>query len=178
MRKPTKTSFICTVLFISCVFVSVLLNGCAVFKRKTSKQVANPEKTLVAENISAEACPLTEPVWFKPPEDTAVSDAPVFGYYYVKEDRSILASAWWTETEAYHLRASEEGLKVGWFRPAGADLQITGRRLDGQAPPLRGRGPLLLPHPIPGNRVDLSDRRLLGSKRESSREHAHVCRNR
>ncbi len=99
----------------------------------------------MAENKSAEACPLTEPAWIKPPEDTAVSDAPVFGYYYVNEDRSILASAWWTETEAYHLRASEEGLKVGWFRPAGADLQITGRRLDGQAPPLEAEVPCCYP---------------------------------
>jgi len=63
----------------------------------------------------------------------------------VNEDRSIWASAWWTETEDSPLRASEEGVKVGWFRPAGAALEITGQRLDGTAPPLEAHIPCCYP---------------------------------
>lgn len=55
------------------------------------------------------------------------------------------ASAWWSEAEEYHLRASEEGVKVGWFRPAGATLEITGRRLDAQAPALHAHVPCCYP---------------------------------
>jgi len=46
------------------------------------------------------------------------------------------AATWWTGEKEDYSRASEEGLKLGWFRPAGAALTITGRRVDGQAPPL------------------------------------------
>ena len=35
-----------------------------------------------------------------------------------------------------HFRAGEEGYKIGWFRPVGSELIITGRRLDAEAPPL------------------------------------------
>ena len=47
--------------------------------------------------------------------------------------------------EDYHLRMSEEGLKVGWFRPAGAALEITGQRLDAPAPPLEAHIPCCYP---------------------------------
>jgi hypothetical protein len=60
----------------------------------------------------------------------------------VNEDRSIWASAYWGE---YHLRAGEEGNKVGWFRPAGAELEITGQRLDGEAPPLEAHASCCYP---------------------------------
>jgi hypothetical protein len=91
------------------------------------------------------ACPVTEPVWAKPPEDTAVSGPPEYGYYFVNEDRSIWASAWWTDQEEYNLFAGEEGIKLGWFRPAGADLVIIGRRLDGESPPLEAHAPCCYP---------------------------------
>jgi len=41
-----------------------------------------------------------------------------------------------TELKENYLRVSKEGIKVGWFRPAGAELVITGQRIDAQAPPL------------------------------------------
>ena len=97
------------------------------------------------ENSSTAVCRVTEPVWVKPPEDAAVEGSPEYGYYFVNQDRSIWASAWWTEAEDYHLRASEEGIKVGWFRPAGAALEITGQRVDGQAPPLDTHVPCCYP---------------------------------
>jgi hypothetical protein len=91
------------------------------------------------------ACPLTEATWIKPPEDSAVLNEPAFGYYFVNEDQSIWASAWWTENEEFPLRAGDEGNKLGWFRPAGAELVITGQRLDGDAPSLLAEIPCCYP---------------------------------
>jgi hypothetical protein len=90
-------------------------------------------------------CPITEPVWEKPPADAAVLDPPAYGYYFVNEDRSIWASAGWAGTEADPLQVHEEGFKVGWFRPAGAALQITGRRLDAEAASLESDIPCCYP---------------------------------
>jgi hypothetical protein len=98
-----------------------------------------------AQTASAAACSVSEPVWVKPPEDPAVQGSPGFGYYYVNKDSSIWASAWWTGEEENTLRVSEQGIKIGWFRPAGAELEITGRRLDGQAPPLEAHASCCYP---------------------------------
>ena len=91
-----------------------------------------------------EACPVSEPVWDKPPEDSAVQNPPEYGYYFVNEDRSMWATAWWTG-EALLLSQYRDGLKVGWFRPEGADLEITGQRLDEEAPPLESQVPCCYP---------------------------------
>lgn len=91
------------------------------------------------------ACPITEPVWATPPDDSAVSGTPENGHYFVNADRSIWASAWWTGQEASYLNDGEEGVKVGWFRPAGAELTITGQRLDAEAPPLVAEIPCCYP---------------------------------
>lgn len=91
------------------------------------------------------ACPVTDPVWAKPPADSAVEGTPEYGFYYVNEDRSIWGSAWWTEEEKFYMHTGEEGNKMGWFRPAGADLAITGQRLDAQAPPLESDVPCCYP---------------------------------
>jgi hypothetical protein len=96
------------------------------------------------ETVSS-ACPLAEPIWAKPPADSAVQGSPEFGYYFVNEDSSIWASAWWTKQDDYHLRVSPEGIKVGWFRPAGAALEITGQRIDAQAPALEAHIPCCYP---------------------------------
>jgi hypothetical protein len=94
---------------------------------------------------ASSACPLAEPVWAKPPDDAAVQGSPQFGYYFVNADRSMWASAWWIGQEDYPLRVSEEGIKVGWFRPAGAALEITGKRLDAPAPSLEAHIPCCYP---------------------------------
>ncbi|HUE97693.1 MAG TPA: hypothetical protein VMN99_00485 [Anaerolineales bacterium] len=96
-------------------------------------------------DTSANACPLTEPLWIKPPIDAAVLDSPTFGFYFVNQDSSILASALWADPEETYLRAGGEGVKVGWFRPAGVPLKITGQRLDGQAPPFEAQVPCCYP---------------------------------
>lgn len=93
-------------------------------------------RTSSPSNLAKDSCPLTKVTWIKPPEDSAVLDPPAFGYYFVNKDLSIWASAWQAENEEYPLRAGEEGNKLGWFRPAGADLVITGQRIDAEAPPL------------------------------------------
>jgi len=63
----------------------------------------------------------------------------------VNGDQSIWASAWWTEGDENALHAGEEGNKIGWFRPAGADLIFTGQRLDAEAPPLEFEVPCCYP---------------------------------
>ena len=93
---------------------------------------------------TADSCLATEPAWAKPPEDSAVQDSPAYGYYFVNEASSMWASAWWTKQEENYLRAGED-IKVGWFRPAGADLEITGQRLDGKAPALETHIPCCYP---------------------------------
>lgn len=97
------------------------------------------------ESDPAKSCLVTEPLWVKPPDDSAVQGSPAYGYYFVNEDRSIWASSWWTGQEEYPLRVSDRGVKVGWFRPAGAVLEITGRRLDGQSPPFEVHVPCCYP---------------------------------
>jgi hypothetical protein len=89
------------------------------------------------KGTSANACLLTEPLRVKPPEDSAVLDPPAYGDYFVNEDRSIWASGSWATGTARGLNVAEEWIKVGWFRPAGAELVVTGHRLDGEAPPLQ-----------------------------------------
>jgi hypothetical protein len=104
-----------------------------------------PPSPISTEDTARAACPVTEPAWVKPPEDTAVQGSPGFGYYYVNEDSSIWAAAWWTGEEESHLRVSEEGIKTGWFRPAGAELKVTGKRIDGEAPPFHFHAPCCYP---------------------------------
>lgn len=121
--------------FIACLLASLILTGCTEVDTVDSGTSLLTPGPPPAESTLVKACPVTKPVWVKPPEDSAVQGSPGYGYYYVNQDRSIWASAWWTGEE-YSLHMSEEGVKVGWFRPAGAALEITGQRIDGQAPPL------------------------------------------
>jgi hypothetical protein len=100
---------------------------------------------LTACAAAGNSCPVTEPVWILAPDDPAVDNPPAYGYYFVNEDQSIWASAWWTDAEEYQLSASEDGIKVGWFRPAGAELVITGQRLDEEAPLLESHVPCCYP---------------------------------
>jgi hypothetical protein len=98
-----------------------------------------------SDEVASQACPLSEPIWAKPPQDSAVQGPAAFGYYIVNADRSMWASAWWTEREDYPLRASKQGVKLGWFRPAGVALEITGHRIDAQAAPLEAHIPCCYP---------------------------------
>ena len=90
-------------------------------------------------------CPETTPEWLLAPEDSAVLSPPAYGYYFVNADRSIWASAGWAGSDASYLRAGEQGVKTGWFRPAGEELIVTGQRLDGTAASLDAHLPCCYP---------------------------------
>lgn len=123
----------------------IILPACTAVNTMDSVTFSLKPSVSPTESAPASACPVTEPVWAKPPDDAAVQGPPGYGYYFVNEDRSMWASAWWAGPEEYFLRAGEEGNKVGWFRPAGATLEITGQRLDAQAPPLEAHVPCCYP---------------------------------
>ena len=128
--RETDVTGLRSLIFL--LLLSVLLVGCTASEQS-------------AENISTSTCPVTEPVWAMPPDDSAVEGSPANGYYFVNEDRSIMASAWWTEQEENYLRASKEGIKMGWFRPAGVELEITGQRINADAVPLEAHIPCCYP---------------------------------
>jgi hypothetical protein len=130
---------------ISLLFLSVLITGCTTINAVFSGASPPTPNAIPATGDLAGDCPVTEPAWDKPPEDAAVQDPPAYGYYYVNEDRSIWASVWWKGQEEERLQLSKEGVKVGWFRPEGAALEITGRRIDGQALPLEAHIPCCYP---------------------------------
>ena len=142
MNVLTRSFMIFLSLF---VLTSIVLTACAATTITESDASPLTPTTSQAETTLASSCLVSEPVWLKPPDDSAVPDSPAYGYYFANKDRSILASAWWTEQEEYHLRVGEEGIKVGWFRPAGATLEITGQRIDAQAPPLEAHIPCCYP---------------------------------
>ena len=161
-----------TRLLIFCLLAGLVLTGCAASQgsSRAGDPAANPERR------AARACTLTLAEWLKPPEDPAVDDEPGFGYYYVNEDLSMWASAWWVGEQEQYLRAGEEGVKVGWFRPAGAELEITGRRLDGEAPPLHSHVPCCYPTRFLSHRPDIPQRGVLGSQRQGGRRRVIVRR--
>ena len=82
---------------------------------------------------ASESCPVTKPVWTVPPDDPAVSGTPGYGYYIMNDDRSIWAAPWWEGQDENYLISGED-IKAGWFRPAGTELEISGKRLDGASP--------------------------------------------
>ena len=127
------------ILYILC---GLILTACSVADPADSDPTATAPPTA---SIAEAVCPVTEPAWVKPPEDEAIPDPPVFGYYFANQDQSILASAGWIEMDEVYLRAGKEGIKIGWFRPAGATLEISGERLDAPAPPLAAHVPCCYP---------------------------------
>ena len=96
---------------------------------------SSTEKGIYTEN----SCLPTEPQWSKPPEDAALSGPPEYGYYFVNADQFIWASAWQVKDAENPFRAGDEGNKISWFRPEGAEWMITGRRLDAEAPSLEAK---------------------------------------
>ena len=124
---------------------SVILTGCIAISAPDAGMSPATPAEVHPQSTLADTCPVTKPLWLKPPDDPAVQDPPGYGYYYSNQDQSLLASAWWTGEQESYLRAGKDGVKVGWFRPAGALLEIRGQRLDGQAPPLEAHVPCCYP---------------------------------
>lgn len=81
------------------------------------------------------SCAVTPAVLATPPDDEAVQGPPVEAYYHVNANRTIWAAA------PTALSAGGGEHKIPWFRPPGAALEITGRRLDGAAGPLEATIP-------------------------------------
>ena len=131
--------------FISFFLLSISLTACTAIDTIISGASSIITSASPAESASASACALTEPVWVKSPEDSAIQGPAGYGYYFVNEDLSIWASAGWAVDQENPLRVSAEGVKVGWFRPAGATLEITGQRIDAQAPPLEAHASCCYP---------------------------------
>jgi hypothetical protein len=80
----------------------------------------------------ADRCVVTKPIRSPAPQNTEgrPTDASVASWnsWYVNADRTI----WMYDTPM----VAGERNKIAWFRPDGADLRVTGRRLDAAAPPL------------------------------------------
>lgn len=77
-------------------------------------------------------CAVTETIEGEPPPDPNASPFG-FGSYHVNEDRSM-----WLASRPWRASKSDKGI---WIRPQGTQLQVVGRRLDAEAPPLYVRIP-------------------------------------
>lgn len=126
------------------LLANLVLTACTPVQSSGALSPFVPVDTLL-QTSAANACPISESHWLQPPKDAAVMGLPAYGRYYVNEDRSIWVTTRWSNGDSDTLRADPDGIKVGWYRPAGAQLEITGRRLDGEAPPLRADVPCCYP---------------------------------
>jgi hypothetical protein len=116
-----------TYLSVSLLF-GFFLNGCAY--RTDSAGRLSPTS-------AANSCPVSPNVADYPAEGPAVR-----GGYFANSDRTIWATFWgWdfvrrTITPTPELRGAVNGTKVLWVKPSGYKIVVTGRRIDGEAPPL------------------------------------------
>jgi hypothetical protein len=76
------------------------------------------------------ACAVSQTVTDRPPDDPhASSFASPRGTWYANNERTVWAW-WWGNVPP------SRSFKVLWVRPAGAQLRVSGRRLDGPSDPL------------------------------------------
>jgi hypothetical protein len=87
-------------------------------------------------SVQSDHCPVTNTVEDTPPKDPTVTPFP-FGAYHVNADQSI-----WLKSRRWFAGRHDKGI---WVRPRGTQLKVVGRRLDGEAPPLRVRIPCCYP---------------------------------
>ena len=93
-------------------------------------QIRPSAATPTAPSAAAEACKVAETIEATEPEATDGGPASSHLYrWYTNPDRSIWMFA------GIDLLPGKSS-KVAWFRSPGAQLEVTGRRLDGAAPPL------------------------------------------
>jgi hypothetical protein len=91
------------------------------------------------EPASTATCPVTATTYDRPPSDPNPFFPHIgFGSWYINADRTIWATAW---PEGF--RRGDN--KVMWIRPAGAQLIVTGQRLDVRAAPLGAEIPCCYP---------------------------------
>jgi len=105
------------------VIALALLNGCTNSDTKPS------------ESSAADRWTLSQPITSFPPENTE-------GQPYTPHDpHSVPSDSWYTNADRTlwmlnQYRVRGKPLKTAWMRPRDTELVITGRRLDGDAPPL------------------------------------------
>jgi len=102
-----------------------------------------PTRTLTRPSDALETCPVTSPVAIADgeiPRDSS-SDPIHSAGWYRSTDGKILAPA-----DTLHIG----GNKFGWLRPAGAQMRVTGRRLDREAPPMGASIPCCYPGAFQG----------------------------
>jgi hypothetical protein len=97
--------------------------------------LAGLQASVVSQQPSKQ-CAVTEPVLAEPSPVDSNADPLGFGPWYVNAERTI-----WTWAGPGQWVSKADGWKTPWVRPKGTTLQITGRRLDADAPPLRARIP-------------------------------------
>ena len=100
---------------------------------------ATAEEMPAAEQaVEADACLVTPPSYDQPPKDP---NADPFGYgpWHISADRAL-----WVELPPNETWRTG-GEKVMWIRPAGADLTISGERIDQKGPPLEVEIPCCYP---------------------------------
>jgi hypothetical protein len=113
-------------------------------------------------------CTVSEPVADRPPDDPyASSFATPNGTWYANQDRSLWA--WWWG------KRSAGDYKVLWVRPTGAQLQIIGRRIDGDAPPLCPH-PRRVPSHFSSDYHRNSGRGMLAGRRNGRGRAVDICR--
>ena len=91
---------------------------------------ATPQPTPTSQPTAGYKCPTTVAIEDQPPDDPN-ADPFGFGPWFINADRTMWAylDGGWT--------AGKDGNKVLWIRPPGTQLLVSGRRLDGEAMPLR-----------------------------------------
>ena len=130
-----------------CLSLSTLLfSGCTALSRLDLPPSGNAPVVVAAKSLpSANAttadnvtCAATSPVVDQPPDDP---NADPFGpsLWHINADRTLWVAM--PTSGVWHTG----GEKVGWIRPAGTDLQVSGQRLDGASPPLRVEQPCCYP---------------------------------
>src|SRR5829696_2245185 len=97
-------------------------------------------------------CPASRPVPERPPDDPRASSfASPHGTWYANEERTLWA--WWWG------RTGTDGYKVLWVRPIGAQLNVSGRRLDSgsEAPGLTAHIPSGYPYSFQASGLSFPD---------------------
>lgn len=122
------------------ILLVVFTSGCAREMPSTPMpgQTSSPAAT-------EENCPFTPSVIAQPKPDAAVQGTIPPGAYIINENQTIWVGAWWTSGDGSAVTDDPDGVKMGWFRPAGETLSITGRRLDAPAEPLKVEVPCCYP---------------------------------
>ncbi len=115
-------------VLIGLVVIPILFSACQRLTagRRISLAPSRASATVRENAPTTMNCPVTKAILDEPPKDPN-ADLSGVGDWYVNAERTI-----WVRSQ--HWRVGSEGNKVIWIRPAGTELTIIGRRLDGWAP--------------------------------------------